>query len=88
MKDKKIVEIVSEVLAGAGAGKAGIQERDIITEIEGKKIKSMTEFQAELKKYSAGDTVEITIARQTGSSFKEKKVKVKLSSASDIKEKN
>ena len=48
----------------------------------------MSEFQAELKKYSAGDTVEITIARQTGSSFKEKKVKVKLSSASDIKEKN
>ena len=80
--------LVSEILAGAGAGKAGIQERDIITEIEGKKIKSMSEFQAELKKYSAGDTVEITIARQTGSSFKEKKVKVKLSSASDIKEKN
>lgn len=77
--------LVSEVLAGAGAGKAGIQERDIITEIEGKKISSMAEFQAELKNYSAGDTVEIKIARQDGSSFKEKKVKVKLSSASDIK---
>lgn len=75
---------VAAIVNGSGADKAGIQEGDVITAIEGTPISSMNELQSELDSYSAGDTVTITLARQQGQGFQEMDVDVTLISASEV----
>lgn len=75
---------VAAIVSGSGADKAGIQEGDVITAIEGTPISGMNELQSELDSYSAGDTVTITLARQQGQGFQEMDVDVTLISASEV----
>ena len=75
---------VAAIVSGSGADKAGIQEGDVITAIEGTPISGMNELQRELDSYSAGDTVTITLARQQGQGFQEMDVDVTLISASEV----
>ena len=75
---------VATIVSGSGADKAGIQEGDVITAIEGTPISGMNELQSELDSYSAGDTVTITLARQQGQGFQEMDVDVTLISASEV----
>lgn len=75
---------VASVVDGSGAAKAGIQQGDVITAIDGNAVTSMNELQSALDSYSAGDTVTITISRQQGQGFQESDVSVTLSSASDM----
>ena len=65
---------ISEVVDGGGALAAGIKEGDIITEINGKKVKSMNELQETIVQYRPGDKVTVTLLRDK----KEKKVEVEL----------
>jgi len=66
---------IFEVEKGSPVDRAGIENGDIITRINDKKIKGMSQLIRELYKYKPGDTVEITISRNE----KEEKVKVELS---------
>ena len=65
---------VSGVLDGGGALAAGIKEGDIITAINGKKIKTMNELQETIVQYRPGDKVNVTVLRDK----KEKKFEVEL----------
>lgn len=46
------------------AGKAGLKQYDVITEVDGKKIKDSTELRAALYKKSVGDNLKVTFYRQ------------------------
>jgi len=65
---------VSNVVDGGGALAAGIKEGDIITAINGKKIKTMNELQETIVQYRPGDKVTVTLIRDK----KEKKFEVEL----------
>ena len=65
---------VVELTDGGGAFAAGIEEGDVITSIDGKKVKTMTELQETIVQYRPGDKVTVTLLRNR----KEKKVDVEL----------
>lgn len=65
---------VSDVVDGGGALAAGIKEGDIITEINGKKVRTMNELQETIVQYRPGDKVTVTLLRDK----KEKKIEVEL----------
>ncbi len=67
--------VVVETEKGSGAEEAGLEKGDIITELEGNKIKNSAYLRYELYMHKPGDTIEITYIRDG----KEKKTKVKLS---------
>lgn len=55
--------LVRNVIRGSGADKAGIQQGDIITDFNGKKIMNMNSLLKEVANCSVGDVVEIRIIR-------------------------
>ncbi len=57
------------VVSGSPADKAGIQENDIITQINGQDISETTSLVSLLQKYKPGDTVVLTVLRK-GESIK------------------
>ena len=65
---------VSDVVDGGGALAAGIKQGDIITAINGKKIKTMNELQETIVQYRPGDKVTVTLIRDK----KEKQFDVEL----------
>ena len=65
---------VSGLTDGGGALAAGIEKGDIITAINGKKVKTMTELQETIVQYRPGDNVTVTLLRNK----KEKKIEVEL----------
>lgn len=65
---------ILEVVKGSPVDRAGIKNGDIIVEINGVKIKGMSQLIRELYKYRPEDTVEVTVSRNQTL----KKVKVKL----------
>lgn len=56
--------VVSEVVSGTAADKAGMEKYDVITEFDGVAINGMMDLRKELYKHQAGDQVELTIIRQ------------------------
>ena len=58
---------VDDIAAGGGAVEAGIKSGDIITQINGATVNSMTDLKAELSKYQAGDQVSVTYLSQGSS---------------------
>ncbi|MBR4794378.1 MAG: trypsin-like peptidase domain-containing protein [Bacteroidaceae bacterium] len=65
---------IVELTDGGGALAAGIEEGDVITAIDGKKVKTMTELQETIVQYRPGDKVTVTLLRNK----KEKKIDVEL----------
>lgn len=65
---------ISEVTDGGGALAAGLKKDDIITEINGKKVKTMTELQEMITQFRPGDKIDVTYLRDK----KQKKVAVTL----------
>ncbi len=70
---------VSSVETGSGAEKAGIKKEDVITGINGKSVTSSTDLKDYLSKYSAGETVTVTVA-QASNNYEEKDIEVTLGS--------
>jgi len=66
--------VVSEVIEGGAAQKAGLQQYDIITAIDGKEISQFSELSYLLDDYNVGDTVNLKIIRND----KEQTVRVTL----------
>jgi serine protease Do len=54
---------VQDVIAGKAAEKAGIQARDIITELGGYKIENMNDLTRALRNFEGGQTATVTVWR-------------------------
>lgn len=72
--------LVRAVSEGSAAEKAGLKVRDVITAIDGKKVKTFEELSAQLNTHTAGEKIDITFIRDE----EEKTVSVTLD-ASDEK---
>ena len=75
---------VSGTTDGGAAAKAGIQRGDIITKLGNTSITTISQLKEELQYYKAGETVEITIQRNSdGKGYQEQTLKVTLDNASE-----
>ena len=75
---------VSGTTDGGAAANAGIQKGDIITKLGNTTITSISPLKEELQYYKAGETVEITLQRNTDNKgYQEQTVKVTLDNASE-----
>ena len=75
---------VSGTTDGGAAANAGIQRGDIITKLDNTTITSISQLKEQLQYYKAGETVEITIQRNSnGKGYEEKTLKVTLDNASE-----
>lgn len=72
---------VSTVVEGAAAEKAGIQQGDIITKLDGTSVSGYDQLKDALSYYSAGETIPITIQRMEGSEYVEKTFDITLSTS-------
>ena len=71
--------MLMEVSNGYPAADAGLKDGDVITEINGEKVSTTSQFKYELYKHSVGDTIEVTYIRDG----KEKKANVTLNKNSE-----
>ena len=75
---------VSGTTDGGAAANAGIQKGDIITKLGNTTITSISQLKEELQYYKAGETVKITLQRNTDNKgYQEQTVKVTLDNASE-----
>ena len=70
--------LVAEVVKGGAADKAGIQVKNIITEFDGKRVRSIDALVDMLQYYEPGEEVEVTLQVLGNGGYEEKKVTVKL----------
>ncbi len=64
---------------GSTAQNSGLQEKDIITKLDGQGVTNFNDLQSLLQKYRAGEEVTVTVQRQDGSGkYVEQEVKVTL----------
>lgn len=70
---------IQRVVANSGAAKAGLEKGDVITEIEGDKVKDMSDIQSVIYSKKKGDKVKLKISYPDGRNYKEKEVEVTLS---------
>lgn len=66
---------------GSTAQNSGLQEKDIITALDGQGVKTYDDLATLLQKYKAGETVKVTVQRPNGSKYDEVTVDVVLGSA-------
>ncbi|NDW11431.1 Do family serine endopeptidase [Bacteroides sp. 214] len=65
---------VDEVIEGGSAEAAGVKANDVITELNGKTVKSFADLQEELSRHRPGDKIKIKVVREK----KEKTLEVTL----------
>ena len=70
---------ISKVVDGSGADKAGLEIGNIITKINGKQVKSITDIKDVLYEKEKGDTITLTIAFANRKEYSEKEVEITLS---------
>ena len=70
---------IMDIVENSGAEKAGLEIGNIITEINGNKVKSLNDIQDVIYEKKKGEKVELTIKYVSGRQYKEKKVNVELS---------
>ena len=54
---------VQEVSSGSGAAAAGLRAGDVILKVEGQEVTSPKQLIGYVRRYKAGDTINLTIAR-------------------------
>lgn len=80
--------VVASVEKGGPADKAGIQQGDIITELDGRSVSSIEGLQDTLQYYASGETVKITVQRRGNSGYEEQSLDVTLGSANEAADAN
>lgn len=70
---------VMKVYADGSAGKAGVQEKDVVTRINGKNVTSTSELIEMVSRSNSGDTVTLTVVRDG----REKEIPVRLKTKSN-----
>lgn len=78
MYDMPVGVLVSEVMSGSAAERAGIKKNDIITKFDGQSVSSAEELVGMLEYYRAGEKVEVTIKSLDGNEYVENTVIVSL----------
>ena len=66
---------------GSNAENSGLQEKDIITALDGQGVNTFDDLSNLLSKYKAGETVKVTVKRPNGSQYDEVTVDVTLGSS-------
>jgi putative serine protease PepD len=66
--------LVTDVQSGSPAEKAGLREGDLVTDVDGEAITSMTELAAVIRRHAPGDRISLTFARDD----RERTVEVEL----------
>ena len=74
---------VMDVYPREAADNAGIQKSDIITKLDGQKVSSKADINDKLQYYSAGEEIEIEVARLNNGEYEESTVTVTLSARPD-----
>ena len=74
---------VMAVESGSAADNAGIQKSDIITKLDGQKVSSKSDINDKLQYYTAGEEIQISVARLSGGEYKESEITVTLGSRPD-----
>lgn len=74
---------VMDVYPGEAADNAGIQKSDIIIKLDGQKVSSKADINDKLQYYSAGEEIEIEVARLNNGEYEESTVTVTLSARPD-----
>lgn len=80
--------VVASVVEDGPAAQAGIQEGDIITELDGRSVSSIEGLQDTLQYYAAGETVDIVVQRADNGSYQEQTLSITLGSAQDAETNN
>ncbi len=75
---------VYRILEGTGAANSDLQEKDIITKVDGMTVSDMSALQNKLAYYKAGETITLTVRRLEGSNYVEKEIQLTLGSRSTI----
>ncbi len=70
--------LVSEVMDGSAAKRAGIKKNYVITEFDGQKVSSAEGLVGMLEYYKAGETVDIVVCYLDDDEYKEKTITVQL----------
>jgi len=70
---------ISKIIEGSGADKANLEIGNIITEIEGKKVKTFSDLTDVIYSKKKGDSIRIKVNYISGRGYKEKDVEVTLS---------
>lgn len=76
--------VVVEVVENSPAEQAGIQTGDVITELDGRTISSMSQLQETLQYYAAGEKVEIVVQRSGNNGYEAKTLSITLGSAKEV----
>jgi S1-C subfamily serine protease len=63
VRDGRAGALVTQVIAGSPAARAGVQEGDVITAIDGTLVESMEDLAAEIRSMPPGEEVTLTIDR-------------------------
>ena len=71
---------VKTVLEGLGSDKAGMQDGDIITSVDGTTVSTSDQLREMMSYYSAGETIEVKVQRLNGNAYEEQTLQVTLSS--------
>lgn len=77
--------VVAQVVENSPAAEAGIQQGDIITELDGRTISSMSQLQDTLQYYAAGETVDIVVQRSGNGGYEAQTLSITLGSAADAR---
>lgn len=74
---------VMAVVSGGAADNAGIQKSDIITKLDGQKISSKADINDRLQYYTAGEEIEVEVARLNDGEYAESTITVTLGARPD-----
>ncbi len=75
--------VVVKVVDGSPADKAGIKQGDIITELDGRTVSSMSQLQDTLQYYAAGEKVDVVVQRSGDNGYEAQTLSITLGSAAD-----
>ena len=77
---------VAEVTEGGAAENAGIKENMVITNFDGKRVRSIESLVELLEYYEPGEEIDVTVEVMDGEGYKEKTVTVTLGENTDTEE--
>lgn len=78
--------VIAEVVEGGPADEAGLQQGDILTQLDGRTVNNMTQLKDVLQYYAADETVDVVIQRSDNGEYAEQTVSITLGSAADAQQ--
>lgn len=82
--DIPIGAYISSVTEGAPAEKAGLQRGMVITELDGRTVRTREELVEYLAYYRAGETVNLTVKVRNDAGYEDRQISITLDTAEDV----